>query len=144
MAFSFSNPFKSQKVQNISAIISEIDFKGGTKYAENSSNTVYLDIEELGGFPFIKTVIIGDFSTKIKRTGCTLAFIFENDSLVLSSDNNDVESNQIKNTVAYYTEIDFELTEEESAKISREQVLEIQYTFKGKILAFNPITNQIQ
>ena len=72
------------------------------------------------------------------------SFIFENDSLVLSSDNNDVESNQIKNTPAYYTEIDFELTEEESAKISSEQVLEIQYTFKDKMLAFNPISTQIQ
>jgi hypothetical protein len=77
MAFSFSNLFKPQKVQSVTEIISEIDFKGGTKYAENGSNTVYLDIEELGGFPFIKTIIIGDFSTKIKRTGCTLSFIFE-------------------------------------------------------------------
>ncbi|NEW80199.1 MAG: hypothetical protein GZ086_12410 [Gelidibacter sp.] len=144
MAFSFLNLLKPKSTISVSEIISEIDFKGGTKYAENSSNTVYLDIEELGGFPFIKTMIIGDFSTKIKRIGCTLSFIFENDSLVLSSDNNDVESNQIKNTPAYYTEIDFELTEEESAKISSEQVLEIQYTFKDKILAFNPIPNQIQ
>lgn len=144
MAFSFLNLLKPKNTISVSEIISEIDFKGGTKYAENSSNTVYLDIEELGGFPFIKTMIIGDFSTKIKRTGCTLSFIFENDSLVLSSDNNNVESNQIKNTPAYYTEIDFELTEEESAKISSEQVLEIQYTFKDKILAFNPIPNQIQ
>jgi hypothetical protein len=145
MAFSFLNLLKPNKnTISIPEIISKIDFKGGTKYAENSNNTVYLDIEELGGFPFIKTIIIGDFSTKIKRTGCTLSFIFENDSLVLSSDNNDVESNQIKNTPVYYTEIDFELTEEESAKISSEQVQEIQYTFKDKMLAFNPITTQIQ
>lgn len=145
MAFSFLNLLKPNKnTIPIAEIISEIDFKGGTKYAENSNNTVYLDIEELGGFPFIKTIIIGDFSTKIKRTGCTLSFIFENDSLVLSTDYNDVESNQIKNTPAYYTEIDFELTEEESAKISSEQVLEIQYTFKDKMLAFTPIPTQIQ
>jgi hypothetical protein len=140
MAFSFSNLFKSKKVPSSSALISEIDFKGGTKYAENSSNAVYLDIEELGGFPFIKTIIIGDFSTKIKRTGGTLTFIFENDSLILSSDHTDVESNQIKNTSAYYTEIDFELIEAEAEKIRNEQVLEIQYEFKDKILAFNPIS----
>ncbi|MDT8418603.1 MAG: hypothetical protein RQ864_12425, partial [Lutibacter sp.] len=85
-----------------------------------------------------------DFSTKIKRTGCTLTFVFDNESLVLSSDNTDVESNQIKNTIAYYTEIDFELTEEEAVKIKNEQVLEIQYMFKDKLLAFTPITTQIQ
>lgn len=139
MAFSFSNLFKSQKVPSSSALISEIDFKGGTKYGENSGNAVYLDIEELGGFPFIKTIIIGEFSTKIKRTGCTLIFVFDKDSLVLSSDNADVASNQIKNTMAYYTEIDFELTEKESEKIRNERVLEIQYNFKDKVLAFNPI-----
>lgn len=139
MAFSFLNLFKPQKVQSVTEIISEIDFKGGTKYAENGSNIVYLDIEELGGFPFIKTIIIGDFSTKIKRTGCTLTFVFDEDSLVLSSDNTDVASNQIKNTPAFYTEIDFELTEEEAEIIRKEKVLEIQYTFKDKILAFNPI-----
>jgi len=144
MAFSFSNLFKPQKVQSVTEIISEIDFKGGTKYGENSTNTMYLDIEELGGFPFVKTIIIGDFSTKIKRTGCTLSFIFEKDSLILSSDHTDVESNQIKNTLVYYTEIDFELTEEEANKIKDEKVLEIQYAFKDKILAFNPISIQIQ
>ena len=101
---------------------------------------MYLDIEELGGFPFIKTIVIGEFSTKIKRTGCTLTFVFEKDSLVLSSDNTDVASNQIKNTMAYFTEIDFELTEEEAEKIRNERVLEIQYNFKDKILAFNPIS----
>ncbi|OGS74603.1 MAG: hypothetical protein A3F91_01315 [Flavobacteria bacterium RIFCSPLOWO2_12_FULL_35_11] len=139
MAFSFSNLFKSQKVPSSLALISEIDFKGGTKYGENSGNAVYLDIEELGGFPFIKTIIIGEFSTKIKRTGCTLTFVFDKDSLVLSSDNTYVASNQIKNTMAHYTEIDFELTEEETVKIKNERVLEIQYNFKDKILAFNPI-----
>jgi hypothetical protein len=144
MAFSFLNLLKPKSTLDISEIISEIDFKDGTKYGENSSNTVYLDIEELGGFPFIKTIIIGDFSTKIKRTGCTLTFVFDKDSLVLGSDNTDVESNQIKNTIAYYTEIDFELTEEEAVKIQNEQVREIQYTFKDKILAFTPIASQIQ
>jgi len=144
MAFSFSNLFRPQKLQSNAKIISEIDFKGGTKYAENNNNAVYLDIEELGGFPFIKTIIIGDFSTKIKRTGCTLTFVFEMDSLILSSDHTDVESNQIKNTLVYYTEIDFELTEEEATKIRNEPVREIQYTFKDKIITFNPLLNQIQ
>ena len=58
---------------------------------------------------------------------------------MLSSDNTYVASNQIKNTMAHYTEIDFELTEEETVKIKNERVLEIQYNFKDKILAFNPI-----
>jgi len=139
MAFSFSNLLKSKKVTIPSAEISKIDFDGGTKYAEDTTNDVYLDFEELGGFPFIKTIIIGNLSTKIKRIGCTLTFIFENKSITLNSDNTDIDSNQIKNTSAYYTEIDFELNEEEANKIKNEKVTEIQYTFKGKVLSFKTI-----
>jgi len=139
MAFSFSNLLKSKKAPIISEEIPKIDFKGGTKYAENNTNDVYLDFEELGGFPFIKTIIIGDISTKIKRTGCTLTFIFKNESITLNSDNTDIESDQIKNTAAYYTEIDFELNEEEVEKIKNEKVSEIQYTFKGKVSSFKTI-----
>ena len=64
--------------------------------------------------------------------------------MILSSDHTDIESNRIKNTPAFYTEVDFELTEEEANKIKDEKVLEIQYAFKDKILAFNPISIQIQ
>ncbi len=139
MAFSFSNLLKSKKEKTPSQILPKIDFDGGTKYAEDKNNNVYLDFEELGGFPFIKTILIGDLSTKIKRTGCTLTFIFENDSLTLNSDNTDIESNKIKNTASYYTEIDFELNEVEAEKIKNEKVTEIQYNFKGKAYTYKKV-----
>ena len=90
MAFTFLNLLKPKSTIGISEIIAEIDFKGGTKYGENSSNKVYLDFEVLGGFPFNRNIDIVDLSTKIKLTGCTLTFIFENEAFVLSSDNTDV------------------------------------------------------
>jgi len=139
MAFSFSNLLKSKKVTAPSEAVPKIEFKGGTKYAEDKNNNVYLDFEELGGFPFIKTIIIGDLSTKIKRTGCTLTFILKNDSLTLNSDNTDIESNKIKNTASYYTEIDFELNDDEAEKIKNEKVSEIQYTFKGKVYSYKTV-----
>ncbi len=139
MAFSFSNMLKSKKVKTPLEEVPKIEFNGGTKYAENISDTVYLDIEELGGFPFIKTIIIGKFSKKIKRVGCTLTFVFEKGSLTLNSDNTDIESNKIKNTASYYTEIDFELNEDEVDRIKAESVSEIQYNFKGKVYSFKTI-----
>lgn len=139
MAFSFSNILKSKKTKTTSEEISKIEFKGGTKYAEDTTNDVYLDFEELGGFPFIKTIIIGDLSTKIKRTGCTLTFIFKNGSLTINSDNTDIESNKIKNTTSYYTEIDFELNDDEAERIKNEKVTEIQYTFKSKTYNYKTI-----
>ena len=139
MAFSFSNLLKSKKTEIPSENIPKIEFKGGTKYAEDETNNVYLDFEELGGFPFIKTIIIGDVSTKIKRNGCTLTFIFENESLTLNSDNTDIESNKIKNTASYYTEIDFELNKDEADKIKKEKVKKIEYSFKSKIYTFKTV-----
>ncbi len=139
MTFSFSNILKSKKEKTPSEVIPKIEYKGGTKYAEDETNNVYLDFEELGGFPFIKTIIIGELSTKIKRTGCTLTFIFKNESITLNSDNTDIESNKIKNTPSYYTEIDFELNEAEAERIKNGKVTEIQYNFKGKVYIFKTV-----
>lgn len=139
MAFSLSKIFKSKNTETSSEEYPKIDFKGGTKYAEDTKSTVYLDFEELGGFPFIKTIIIGEFSTKIKRVGCTLTFGFEKDALTLNSDNTDIESTKIKNTPFSYTEIDFELNDDEAARIKKESVKEIKYTFKGKIYSFKTV-----
>ena len=139
MAFSFSNILKSKKEKTPTEVLPKIEFKGGTKYAEDTTNDVYLDFEELGGFPFIKTIIIGDLSKKIKRTGCTLTFVFKKDRLTLNSDNTDIESNRIKNTASYYTEIDFELNDDEANKIKNEKVTEINYTFKGKTITYKVI-----
>ncbi len=139
MAFSFLNILKTKKAKVPTEPIPKIEYKGGTKFAENSASDVYLDFEELGGFPYIKTVIIGAFSTKIKRTGCTLSFIFENDLLTLNSDKTHIESTKIKNTNVYYTEIDFELNETEATKIKNTTLIEIQYTFKNNVVSFKPI-----
>lgn len=140
MAFSFSKLFnKPKEVPSIPEIIEKIDFKGGTKYAKNETNIVYADIEELGGFPYLKTVIIGDTAVNIKRIGCTVAFNFDNESIKLNSDNTTIESNKIKKTNVYFTEIDFELNEQDATKIKNSKVITMEYGFKNKIIPFNPI-----
>lgn len=135
MAF-FSNLFNSKKNIETTESFPKIDFKGGTKYAENETTDVYLDFEELGGFPYIKTIIIGDISEKVKRVGCSLNFIFENETVTIHSDNTDIESNAIKNTPFYVTEIDFEVDENEAAKIKNNKVLRIEYIFKDETYSF--------
>ena len=120
--------------------IPRIDFKGGTKYATNESSDVYLDFEELGGFPYIKTIVIGDINEKVKRVGCSLTFYFEKDSLTIHSDNTDIESNNIKNTPFFYTEIDFELDELITSVILKPCILSTSsYSISGKInCSFTP------
>ena len=140
MAFSFSKLFNKPKdLPSTSEIIEKIDYKEGTKYAENETNVVYVDFEELGGFPYLKTVIIGETSVKIKRTGCTIAFQFNNETIKLNSDNTDIESNRIKNTNVFFTEIDFELNEEDATKIKEQKVTGLEYDFQNKIISFKLI-----
>ena len=137
MAFSFSKLIKPTPTVSASQVVENIDDKEGTKFATDHSNVVYLDMEELGGFPFIKSVIIGDLSVRIKRKGCTLTFLLKNDSITLESDNTKIESNQIKNTEAFYTEVDFELNEEEADKIKNGIVESITYNFNDKNHSFS-------
>ncbi len=140
MSFSFSKLFNKPKdLPSTFEIIDKIDFQGGTKYALNETNVVYADIEELGGFPYLKTVIIGEIAVKIKRTGCTVAFNFNNEIIKLNSDNTAIESNKIKNTNVFYTEIDFELNEEDAKKIKSNKLKTLEYDFQNKIVPFNPI-----
>jgi hypothetical protein len=140
MAFSISKLFNKPKdLPATFDVIDKIDFKGGTKYAKNETNVVYADIEELGGFPYLKTVIIGETSVKIKRTGCTIAFQFNNEVIKLNSDNTNIESNKIKSTNVFYTEIDFELDESEAKKIKTSKVKALEYDFQNKIVPFKPI-----
>ena len=139
MGFSFSNLLKSKKEPISYQVFPKIKFDGGTKYAENETCDVYLDFEELGGFPFIKTILIGDFPIKVKRVGCSLTFLFENETLTIHSDNTDIQSNAIKNSPFHISEIDFELDENQAAKIKNNPVLRIEYVFKNETYSFKTI-----
>lgn len=139
MAFSLSNLLKSKKETISETPIQKLEFKGGTKYAENETGDVYLDFEELGGFPYIKTIIIDTTSLKIKRVGCTLTFHFKDGSLTINSDNTDIDSNRIKNTPFYITPIDFEVTAEEAAIIKKNTIKNIAFTFKNNTYNYKTI-----
>jgi len=131
--------FKPKQVVDSSDVVKTIDYKGGTKFASNETNNVYVDIEELGGFPYLKTTIIGDISVKIKRKGCNITFKFKDSDIQLDSDNTTVESSQIKQTNAFFTLIDFELNEDEAKKIKKGRVKEVVYNFNGNDFSFKPI-----
>ncbi|RXP55126.1 hypothetical protein EC396_08595 [Lutibacter sp. HS1-25] len=139
MAFSFSKLFQPKQTVNYTEILNQIDYKEGTKFAENETTKIYIDIEELGGFPYLKTVVFGIHEINIKRTGCTITFVFENEELTLSSDNTTIESNQIQKSGIYATLIDFELNEDEAKKIQNQKVIEVKYQFKKESISLQPI-----
>lgn len=141
MAFSLSNLFKPKPVIDASELLNQIDYNEGTKYAECATHILYADIEELGGFPYFKTVLFGITEINIKRKGCTISFIFNEGKLTLSSDNTTIESNQIQKSGVYYTPVDYELTEEESKILKTNKVVEIKFSYKKNNIHLRPIAN---
>lgn len=135
----FKKFFKPKEAVDTSGIVDQIDYKAGTKFATNGANNVYVDIEELGGFPYLKTVIFGNINERVKKVGCTITFVFKNDELTLTSDNTQIESVNIPKSPIYYTEADFELEEREAKRIKSEKVLELKYDFKGRTHVFQPL-----
>ena len=139
MAFSLSKIFKPKATIDHSAVLNQIDYKEGTKFAENSDNKIYIDIEELGGFPYLKTVLFGINEISVKRVGCQISFIFKNEKITLASDNTTVESNEIQKSGVFYTPVDFELNESEAEKIKSNKVIEVQFTYKKNTLILKPV-----
>lgn len=144
MAFSFSKLLNSKKKKSINIPRPKMDVEGPLKYAENDENDVYISLEELGGFHFLKTYIIGEISLNEKRFGCKINFNFENENLQLDSDSTLIESTKIKQTDFYYTEIDFELNEEEATKIKNNKATQIQYNFKKNTVTLLPVEANIE
>jgi hypothetical protein len=138
MGFSLSKLFKPKTIIDASELLAQIDYKEGTIFGENSTNKIYIDIEELGGFPYLKTVVFGVKDIRIKKNGSTITFIFKNEEITLQSDNTQIESNQIHKSGVFYTPIDFELDENEAKKIKSNKIIEVKYTFNKHIISCKP------
>lgn len=139
MAFSLSKLFKPKPAIDPTELLDQIDYKEGTKYATCATHILYADVEELGGFPFFKTVLFGVSDINIKRVGCTISFIFKSETLTLTSDNTTIESNQIQRSGIYFTPVDFELTEDEAKKIQSNKVIEIEFKYKKNTIHLKPV-----
>ena len=120
--------------------IPKLEFNGGTKYASNEAVDAYIDFEELGGYPYVKTAILGLFSVNTKKDGCTLTLKFENgEAIVLDSDNSQIESEQVNKSKIHFTPIDFELTDEELGTINSNKVTKVIFKFKRDIIELDKI-----
>ena len=140
----FKKSKKEEEVQPEEVrVFPKIEYKHGTKFAENDENDLYLDFDELGGFPFIKVIILGTLYTRIKNEGAQLIFKFENENLSLNSEHVEIESNEIKNTPFSSTEIDFEVSEHQIDLIKNNSIQELSLNLKGEVLSFNILPEPI-
>lgn len=134
MSFSFSKLFgKSEsKTDSIEDIIASIEHK---PYGVSEENVLFSGLNELGGYLFFQTVIVGSLKVKSKN-GAKLSFKSENFELLLESDSLEFEYNHTEVKGRYVTNIDFQIEKKDIKKLEKANLKEILLQVKGKEIFF--------
>ncbi|WP_412560361.1 hypothetical protein [Winogradskyella sp. MIT101101] len=137
MGFSFSKLFnKTESTQNtddtIEAIIASIEYQ---PYAVSDNNVLFAGLNELGGYFFFQTIIVGQLKVKVKN-GAQLIFSGENFELRLDSDSIEFESDPTDVKGRYITKIDFQIEEADIKTLEKAKLKNILLKVKNKEITF--------
>ncbi|MEH6535790.1 MAG: hypothetical protein V7719_05310 [Psychroserpens sp.] len=116
----------------IEAIINDIEHE---PFAISDENVLYAGLNELGGYFFFQTVIVGMFKVKTKKGG-QLTMAGENFELILESDSIEFESDSTDIKGRSITKIDFQIEGEDVAKITKSQIGELVLSCKSHEISF--------
>ncbi len=132
----FGNPKAMEKLHvddHTEAIITEID---NDPLGISDSNVLYAGLNELGGYYFFQTVIVGSFHIKtvkgaqLKVVGNDFDFLLDSDMVELESDHSNVSNRSI-------SKIDFQIEEADAAKIDRSTLKQFVLTCKNEKITFS-------
>ena len=135
MAFSLSKLFgntTSQSSDSIQAIIRDVENK---PFGVSQNNVLYGGLNELGGYFFFQTVIVGQLHIKSKD-GATLLFKGDDFELQLNSDMLELESEHSPVKGRSVTKIDFEIDEDNVKQLEKVKLKSIQLEVKKQSLLF--------
>lgn len=103
----------------------------------SEQNVIYAGYNELGGYYYFQTYIIGAVKIKTK-TGAQLLIEGHNYTLDLKSDMDEIESEQIDDVFkGYVTRIDFEIEKEAVENIKRSTIKQLVLTCKNQKVVFS-------
>jgi len=103
----------TQDNNNTGAIIDSINDE---HFAVSDQNVLYAAVNELGGYYYLKTIIVGAFKIKTMK-GATLTIMSKDFELDLVTDMDEFESQHSNVSKRYVTRIDFQITENDISKI---------------------------
>jgi hypothetical protein len=139
MAFSLSKLFgnKTSEAQSstndtIEAIITDVENK---PFGVSEKNVLFAGLNELGGYFFFQTVIVGQLNVKSK-TGAQLYFMGENFELQLESDMPEFESDRSNIKGRHLTKIDFQVEESDIKKLENATLKSMQLKVKNHDILF--------
>jgi len=110
-------------------------------FAMSSDNVCYASANELAGYYYLQTMILGKF--KIKTfDGAQLKVLGTDVELTLESDMMELESEIYTIPKSYLTRMDFILNEKDLPKIGRSQIHTLIFTAKKQNLEFSVIPSE--
>lgn len=114
------------------AIIKDIENK---PFAISENNVLFAGLNELGGYHFFQTVIVGQFHIKTIK-GATLTLKGEGIELQLNSDMPELESDFSNVSNRSITKIDFQIEEADIATLKNSRITSIQLKAKKQEVLF--------
>lgn len=132
----FGNPRAMEKLHvddHTEAIINDIEHE---PFAISDSNVLYAGLNELGGYYFLQTVIVGTFHIKTNK-GAQLKVIGHDFELLLESDMVELESDHSNVSNRSISKIDFQIEEADAAKIKRSNLKQLILTSKKEVIEFS-------
>lgn len=127
-----SNPTESNSLDSIEAIIATVENK---PFGVSDKNVLFAGLNELGGYYFFQTVIVGEFKVKTKNGGSIL-FKGDNLDLQLNADMSEFESDHSDVNGRYITKIDFEIEESDIEKLQESMLKSISLKVKNQTIVF--------
>lgn len=115
------------------AIINEVE---NIPFAVSDNNVLYAGLNELGGYYFFQTVVVGQFHIKTMK-GATLTFKnIDGSELKLNSDMPELESDFSNVSNRSITKIDFQVEEKDIATLQENKTVNILLKVKKNEVLF--------
>ncbi|MFD1064169.1 hypothetical protein ACFQ1Q_13000 [Winogradskyella litorisediminis] len=129
MGFSLSKLVRKNKNKSADTVESIIKDVENTPFGVSENNVLYAGLNELGGYYFFQTIVVGQLNIKTAN-GAKLLFKGQGTELELKSDSSEFESDSSPVNGRSITKIDFQV-EEDDIKILQENKTE-SITLKAK------------
>ena len=110
----------------------------GMQIASSENGGIWIEYQELAGFRFLNTIIIGQFNMKT-YDGCQLTFLGGNIEITIISDTKEIESDSSNVSNRWITNVAFDVTDINTDFIETKAADTVQLTYKKSSETFNII-----
>ncbi|MBT8243768.1 MAG: hypothetical protein HKP48_01740 [Winogradskyella sp.] len=132
MGFSFFKKKKINALDSIETIIKDVE---NTPFGISEENVLYAGLNELGGYYFFQTVVVGKLKVKT-IDGATLIMKGVDTELEIKSDTPEFESDPSNIPSRHITKIDFQIEESDIEILKNSRITSIQLKTKKQDILF--------